>query len=325
MADSYDVINAVAFDIAAVVGPIVGTPYTVIQTQDAAIFGATHDVPATLIVPGNILLEEIMNRLEQGKAQIQVEAETYDVPCDQVIVSANDDTDVPNPQLPALLTTVVGNACTLGGAVQAGDVIGIQLGQYNGASTLVVATDTLATIATRLAAAAVAVGIATTAAGPLVTVAGNQAAQFTVGTTWNRIRESSRRRKAFFATLYAATPYDRSVIGKVIETVYSSPHSLVMPDGSRATLVPINGLPMQSYDDDSQQRDTTWSRRVRWVFEFVSTIIVPVTTIVTINGSFSGSYAFQQSSTDLGLDTGGALDSAGWLDFPLSPPLPSQL
>lgn len=325
MADVFDVVNQIAFDINSVVGPIVSTPYTVTQAQDAQLFGSVHEVPATIVVPGNILLEEIMNRLEQGKAQIQVEAETYDVACDQVLSNSIDDTDPAVIPQPALLTVVVGNVCTIGGLIQAGDVIGIQLGQYNGASTLVIATDTLNTIAARLAANAVAAGIAVAAAGPVVTVAGNVTAQFTVGTTWNRVREVARRRKVFFATLYAATPYDRSVIGKVLETVYDPGHALVMPDNTRATLVPINGLPMQSYDNDAQQRDTTWSRRVRWVFEFVSTRQIPVTTIVTVNGSFSGSYAFQTSTTDLGFDTGGALDTSGWLDFPYSPPLPFQL
>lgn len=325
MADVFDIIFHITNDVNNAVQPIVGTPYQLpANTLDATLYGPTRDIPPIELVPGNILLEEIMNRLELGEAQIQVESETYDVPCPQVLVGSLDDTDPPTIPQPMLLTTVVGNVCTLSGGIQAGDVIGINVG-LAGTGYAVQAADTLSTVAANIAAASTAAGLPATASGLAITVTGNQAATFTVGTTWNRIRESSRRRKVFFATLYTATPYDRSAIGKVLETVYPPGSVLSLPDGSAAKLVPINQLPMQSFDDDSQQRDTTWSRRVRWVFEFVSTITIPVVTIVAINGRISGSVAFTTTQADIGLDHTGGMDTFGWLDYPLAPPLPSQL
>ena len=149
-------------------------------------------------------------------------------------------------------------------------------------------TDTLASVAINLATACVAAGITATSSNATVTITASGYPTVSVGVSWNRQREVQRRRKVFFASLYAATPYDRSAIGKVIETVYSSGTRLSMPDGTLATLVPMNGNPMQSSDFDAQQRDTTWMRRVSWVFDFLSTQVLSVTQVVAEGLSFTG-------------------------------------
>jgi hypothetical protein len=204
-------------------------------------------------------------------------------------------------------------------------VVGVTLG-FNGAGYTVQATDTLASVAAGLAAACNGSAIGASANGLVVTVSGNQTASFNIGSSWTRIREVSRRRKVFFASLHCALPYDRSIIGKVLETTYGPSTRLPMPDGSLATLVPISGLPMQSWDSDAQQRDTTWMRRVSWIFDFISTQSIPVTQIVAIQSNTTAGPLYSSGlGTPVGLDARGALDTLGFLDIPLQPPLPSQL
>jgi hypothetical protein len=81
-----------------------------------------------------------------------------------------------------------------------------------------------------------------------------------------------------------------------------------MPDGTLATLVPINGNPMQSSDFDMQQRDTTWARRVSWIFDFISTQTLPVVQVVAERVGFTG----QQPAL-------------GWSVGPLTAPTTAQL
>lgn len=304
MADVLDIVMKIASDINVLVQPIVGTVYAVQGVPDKATFGPTMTVPPIEVMPGNILLEELMNRLEQGKAQIQVEAEETDVPCVQPL-GGGDDSDPAVIPTPTIIATAVGNVCTLSGTITAGDVIGIALGN-KGAGYSILGTDTLATIAAALAANATTAGITASSAGLVITVAGSQIAKFNIGTTWNRTREVSRRRKVFFATLYAAHAYDRSTIGKVLEIVYPPGARLTLPDGSVATLVAVGGLSMQSSDYDEQQRDTTMMRRVRWLFEFLTIQTISVTTVVAVPGSLTAGVPYS-SATFLG------------------PPLPSQL
>lgn len=70
---------------------------------------------------------------------------------------------------PALVATLNGNIATLSGGIQAGDVIGVMLGGL-GASYMVKAGDTLATIASSLAAIATTAGIQCVAAGATINV-----------------------------------------------------------------------------------------------------------------------------------------------------------
>lgn len=304
MADVLDIVLKIASDVSAAVQPIVGTTYAVQGVPDAATFGPTRTVPPIEVMPGNILLEELMNRLEQGKAQIQIEAEETDAPCVQYL-AVNEDSDPAVIPQPLIVVTPVGNVCTLSGTIQAGDVIGIALGM-KGAGYSVLGTDTLSSIATNISANATTAGIPTSAVGSVITVAGNQIVKFNIGTTWNRTREFQRRRKVFFATLYAPTAYDRSTIGKVLEIVYGPGSRLTLPDGSVATLVAVNGLSMQSSDYDEQQRDTTMMRRVRWLFEFITIQTISVTTVVAVPGSLTAGVPYSPAT------------------FP-GPPLPSQL
>ena len=285
MADVFDIQVQVASDVNAAVQPLVGTTFALpVGSPDAALFGPTRTIPSIAVLPGNILLEEIMQRLEAGKVQIQVEAETYDLGAPQFL--HEEDIEPTTIPIPALAVAVAGLVITISGGIQVGDVVNVQLGS-KGAGYAVQATDTLTTIAANLATALNSAGISCTSGGAQVTVTATGHPSASVGTSWNRTREIMRRRKVFFATLYSPTPYDRSWIGKVIETVYPAGTRLMMPDGTLATLVPMNGNPMQSSDFDSQQRDTTWVRRVSWIFDFISTQTIPVVQVVADQINFT--------------------------------------
>jgi hypothetical protein len=321
VADVFDIQMQIASDVNTAVQPLVGTSFPLpLLSPDAAIFGPTRTVPSIEILPGNILLEEIMNRLEGGKAQIQIESESYDLPAPQFL--SESDIDPSTIPVPAIGFTTSGKVITIAGIAQAGDAIGVQQGT-NGAGYAVQATDTLPSIAANLAASMVINGIPCSVSGSAITVTLGPF-QVSVGTSWSRVREAQRRRKVFFASIYTTTPYDRSYIGKAIEGVYSPGSRLSMPDGTLATLVPMSMNPMQSSDFDVQQRDTTWARRVSWVFDFITTTSIPVTQVMAVPITLLGGYG----SGFLGgeaLDTQGALDTLGGLDGAWPPPLASQL
>lgn len=279
MADVYDVANAIADVINATVQPLVGTTYPIYPIVDQIVAGTTGTVPPIQVMVGNILLEKLMSRLEQGKAAICVEADEKDLTSPQYLY-LNDDDSANGPLPVSLLSTVIaGQVLTISGLIQVGDVIGLQQGAL-GAGYAVVGTDTLTTIATGLAAAANTAGIACTSSGATVTLTKTALFSANVGTTYSqRSREIWRRRKTFFASFYATTPYDRSYVGKYVEAAFPPGTRLVMLDGTNATFL----FAMQSADFDDQQRDTTLIRRVFWTVDFLSIQVNPVVQVVASN------------------------------------------
>ncbi len=287
MADVLDVAFKIATDVNAQVAPSIGTTYTIPQAVDAAAIGPLV-CPPIIVFPGTVTLREIMTRLEAGRAQIGIEFDETHHSTPQYMQSEQyEPAVIPSP---AIGVSVAGLNVTITGTIQVGDVVGVQQGA-NGAGYAVVLTDTLTTVATGLKNACIAAGMTATSVGAVVTITSSGLIAVNVGTSYSRTSESWRRRKMFYATLWAPDMYSRQFIGKLVENTYMPGARLSMPDGTLATVLGCDSIGFESADYDEQQRDMTYIRKVRWHIDFVSTLSVPVTQVVAQAEGFTAQVA----------------------------------
>lgn len=278
MADELDVQTRLSTDITAVLTPLFGTTYTPERPADQAELGTNLPVPDITVAPGHDLLADLMQRLKNDRGTCYVYADTA---MTNVPQAQQDARAFPIQALSPKLTITIdddANSCTLGGALQAGDVVGATQGS-NGGTYLVTGNEAnIAAVAAGWAANCVTAGIAATVSGSTVTIAGSLAV-FNVGTTEQVGYVVWRRRKVFFAELIVTNPYERQILGKALQTLYDpqTPNStlLALADGTQAQVLQMDTIPFES-----SQRDGGYLLRVRWLIEFAAVKIVPGTSVV---------------------------------------------
>lgn len=278
MADELDLCNAIADALTPVLTPLFGTAFVLPEPIDRGRYH-TQTVPTVNIGVGHPLLRTLTERLEAEKADLFVMADEKLVHVDQYQRGAFF-IDAPIP--PLLTTSVSGTACTLGGALQKGDTIGVQVGSVGAGYGVTGLEGSVAIVARNFEANCLAAGLAAVLSGDTVTVTPiptTTTVAFIVGSSSTGKFEAWRRRKVFFGDLYTADPFSRQYLGGYIEALYygsmGGNNRIPTKDGTGATVLACDYIDMPD-----QQRDGAYLRRTRWLIDYTAIVQAVATEVV---------------------------------------------
>lgn len=165
--------------------------------------------------------------------------------------------------------TVGGQQVTIGGAMPAPFTPHVLNVMVNGVPHpyQVLATDTLAAIATALAALVAADVPGTAAAGAVITLpAGARINAVRVGVTGIAIRELRRQEREFRISVWSDTPDHRRAVAGIVDVALGAVDRVVMPDGTGARV-----LYRSNMDVDSQQKAKLYRRDFMYSIEYATT------------------------------------------------------
>ena len=167
---------------------------------------------------------------------------------------------------PTLTITITGQTLVIGGTVSASQNV---MAMVNNKPYVyaVLATDTLATVASALAAL-IAVDVPATSASAAIITCPNSArlTAARIGATGIAIREVRRQVRTFQLTIWADTPTKRDVLGSAIDVYLTAIELLTMPDNYAARLIYQN-----SHIIDSLQKAKLYRRDFQYSVEYATT------------------------------------------------------
>lgn len=190
------------------------------------------------------------------------------------------------PANPLITLAVAGNAVTVGGSIQAGDIATIKIGGREAYSVAVQAGATLASIASALAAL-IAADYTVSAAGAVITITTGNVIAVAVGGQGTSWRELRRQQKGFQIIIWASTPAQRDQAAPLIDKAFARIELsgfLALTDGSAARL-----LYVMTRENDAPQKELLFRRDLFYSVEYPTIDTETDTSITTVVENVQGS------------------------------------
>ena len=221
------------------------------------------------VYPGWPVSEDLDSDMAAGIVNINV----YPLPTERNISTLDHTPWILSQPAPTLTATASGQTVTIGGTVTAGEAVGITVGNTTYAY-LVLATDTLSSIASALAALIPGA----TATGSVVTVDSVSNLKAAIGVPTQVVTPVKRQLRWFMIGVWSPSPVLRDQVAKYVDSWLGDLYRLAMPDGSAANLK-YHTSPM----NDLLQKENTWRRDLYYEVIFETTRIETLMTVVGTN------------------------------------------